>query len=262
MGNILGVVDEDGTVVAKYSYAAYGKTTITLNQSSIANINPFRFKCCYQDDESGMYCINGRYYIPEWGRWLTLDKSSIDFLTVGKHDPYGLNTLSPVMSELKTDIPAYTVPKNDFNVVRTERQAAPSFYFSPTNGPVQVECVTVHAAYARGGLGLSLSGDNSGMGLSFASLEIGAADVDFNIPFGETNCGLIINLGACKAEASVGLGISARATLIDGEFGLKFGDSMIKFGAYAGVGIDIGITNEGAIFGMGFGPGFYIALEF
>lgn len=262
LGNILGVVDEDGTVVAKYSYAAYGKTTITLNQSSIANINPFRFKCCYQDDESGMYCINGRYYIPEWGRWLTLDKSSIDFLTVGKHDPYGLNTLSPVMSELKTDIPAYTVPKNDFNVVRTERQAAPSFYFSPTNGLVQVECVTVHAAYARGGLGLSLSGDNSGMGLSFASLEIGAADVDFNIPFGETNCGLIINLGACKAEASVGLGISARATLIDGEFGLKFGDSMIKFGAYAGVGIDIGITNEGAIFGMGFGPGFYIALEF
>ncbi len=114
LDNIIGIVDENGTLVGKYSYTAFGKTTVTLNQFGIASLNPFRFKCCYQDYESGMYFINGRYYIPEWGRWLTYDKSSIDFMSVGKHNPFGLNTLCPVTYNPGTEIPAYNVPKNEF----------------------------------------------------------------------------------------------------------------------------------------------------
>lgn len=61
-----------------------------------------------------MYFINGRYYIPEWGRWLTYDKSSIDFMSVGKHNPFGLNTHCPVTYKPGAEIPAYNVPNNEF----------------------------------------------------------------------------------------------------------------------------------------------------
>ena len=61
-----------------------------------------------------MYFINGSYYIPEWGRWLTYDKSSIDVMSVGKHNPFGLNTLCPVTYKPRTEIPAYNVPNNEF----------------------------------------------------------------------------------------------------------------------------------------------------
>ena len=131
LGNVIGIVDENGTLVAKYSYAAFGNTTITLNQSGIASVNPFRFKCCYQDDESGMYCINGRYYIPEWGRWLTLDKESIDFTSVGKENPFGLNTLCLVTSNLGTELATYTVPDNIFTKFRPHWE----WEWFATNGP-------------------------------------------------------------------------------------------------------------------------------
>ncbi len=78
LGNILGIINSLGVVVAKYSYTAYGTPTITLDTDSIGSLNPFRFKGYYYDTESQMYYCNARYYVPAWGRWLTPD--SADYL--------------------------------------------------------------------------------------------------------------------------------------------------------------------------------------
>ncbi len=78
LGNILGIINSLGVVVAKYSYTAYGTPTITLDTDSIGSLNPFRFKGYYYDTESQMYYCNARYYVPQWGRWLTPD--SADYL--------------------------------------------------------------------------------------------------------------------------------------------------------------------------------------
>ena len=58
------------------AYDAYGKCTVILNMSGLANINPFRYKGYYFDSESGMYYCHTRYYVPEWCRWLNADHPS------------------------------------------------------------------------------------------------------------------------------------------------------------------------------------------
>ena len=73
--NILGIVNETGELVVKYSYDAYGNInsiTGTLAQT-IGVQNPFRYKGYYYDTETKMYYCISRYYIPEWCRWLNND---------------------------------------------------------------------------------------------------------------------------------------------------------------------------------------------
>ena len=73
MQTILGIVDSVGQLVVKYNYTAYGKVTVTKDTDGLASINPFRYKGYYFDQETGMYYCHTRYYVPEWGRWLSSD---------------------------------------------------------------------------------------------------------------------------------------------------------------------------------------------
>ena len=78
--NIIGITDINGKIVVKYSYDAWGaiKSIIDTSSSGIGKLNPFRFKGYYYDNESSMYYCKTRYYVPQWGRWLSPD--SIEYL--------------------------------------------------------------------------------------------------------------------------------------------------------------------------------------
>ncbi len=73
--NILGIVDENGERLVGYESNAYGNTYVYFDNStnSLAEINPFRYKGYYFDEESQMYYCTTRYYVPEWCRWLNID---------------------------------------------------------------------------------------------------------------------------------------------------------------------------------------------
>ena len=68
----------NGIDYAEYSYDAWGKCTIKSNTDNIANINPFRYRGYYYDEEISLYYLNARYYDPEVGRFISAD--SIDYL--------------------------------------------------------------------------------------------------------------------------------------------------------------------------------------
>lgn len=78
--NILGIIDETGTLVVKYDCDAWGNNqTITGTlATTMGEVNPFRYKGYYYDSETNMYYCKSRYYVPEWCRWLNAD--SIDYL--------------------------------------------------------------------------------------------------------------------------------------------------------------------------------------
>ena len=78
--NIIGITDINGKIVVKYSYDAWGalKNIEDTSSSGIGKLNPFRFKGYYYDNESSMYYCKTRYYVPQWGRWLSAD--SIEYL--------------------------------------------------------------------------------------------------------------------------------------------------------------------------------------
>ena len=76
-----------GQVVAKYSYDAWGKCTVTnASGYTVGEKNPFRYRGYYYDTETGLYYLNSRYYSPEFGRFISADNQ----LSIGD-DLTGLN---------------------------------------------------------------------------------------------------------------------------------------------------------------------------
>ncbi len=81
-GDVVGVLDESGTLKNEYDYDAFGNA-ITEKETVK---NPYRYAGYYQDTESGLYYLRSRYYNPKTARFLTEDTAS------GKYtDPLSLN---------------------------------------------------------------------------------------------------------------------------------------------------------------------------
>ena len=77
--DIIALLDNDGNVVVKYVYDAWGVCyTIVLddNATDIANLNPFRYRSYYYDIETNLYFLKTRYYDPEICRFITIDDIS------------------------------------------------------------------------------------------------------------------------------------------------------------------------------------------
>ena len=88
--DIVALLDNSGAVVVKYKYDAWGNCNITVvdpNASTIANLNPFRYRSYYFDTETGFYFLKTRYYDPVIGRFMTID--DIRYL-----DPESINGLN------------------------------------------------------------------------------------------------------------------------------------------------------------------------
>lgn len=78
--DIIGIVDSNNNIVVKYYYNAYGKIINKVDTSGInlSDINPFRYRGYYQDNETGWYYLNSRYYDVETLRFITMD--DVDYL--------------------------------------------------------------------------------------------------------------------------------------------------------------------------------------
>ena len=80
-GDITGITDSSGNIIAEYVYNSWGKVLNVLDSTgneitdvnNIAHINPLRYRGYYYDSELGLYYLNARYYDPETGRFLNAD---------------------------------------------------------------------------------------------------------------------------------------------------------------------------------------------
>lgn len=73
LNNILGLIDENGEIVAKYYYDAYGYSLGSDYYNNQAIYNPIGYKGYYHDSEIDMYYCKSRYYVPKLCRWLNMD---------------------------------------------------------------------------------------------------------------------------------------------------------------------------------------------
>ena len=100
-GNIVGILDNTGKVVVKYTYDAWGNHGIEILDSScetLGNLNPFRYRGYYYDTETELYFLKTRYYDPEIGRFMNID--GIEYLapeTVNGLNLYAYCGNNPVM---------------------------------------------------------------------------------------------------------------------------------------------------------------------
>lgn len=72
-GDITAITDNEGNIIAKYRYDAWGKVLSTTGNTEIANLNPFRYRGYYYDAETQLYYLNSRYYDPETCRFINAD---------------------------------------------------------------------------------------------------------------------------------------------------------------------------------------------
>ena len=80
-GDITAIMSYTGTVVAKYTYDAWGKllsvrdgnNANVTSATHIANLNPFRYRGYIYDTETGLYYLNSRYYDASVGRFISPD---------------------------------------------------------------------------------------------------------------------------------------------------------------------------------------------
>lgn len=72
MNDIIGITDTSGKTVAHYAYDEWGNETYN-DTSTIAKINPLRYRGYYQDNETSYYYLLSRYYNSEIGRFINAD---------------------------------------------------------------------------------------------------------------------------------------------------------------------------------------------
>ncbi len=89
LGDVIGIYDTSGALVAKYIYDAWGNCTIAgeTTNNALAHANPIRYRGYYYDDDTGLYYLNTRYYSPKWRRFISPD--STEYL-----DPETVNGLN------------------------------------------------------------------------------------------------------------------------------------------------------------------------
>lgn len=82
-GDVIRIYDETGNVVCEYIYDAWGNVIDIQGEENIAKINPFRYRGYYQDNETGFYYLQSRYYDSYVGRFLNADAMVILDATFG-----------------------------------------------------------------------------------------------------------------------------------------------------------------------------------
>ena len=96
-GDVVKILNTSGTVVATYTYDAWGKVTNSGNV--VGQYNPIRYRGYYYDTDTGFYYLQSRYYDPAIKRFINADDASLigvngDFISLNLYS-YCLN--NPVM---------------------------------------------------------------------------------------------------------------------------------------------------------------------
>ena len=100
-GDIIGLIDKNGTEVVSYTYDTWGKP-ISIEGSlkdTVGVKNPYRYRGYRYDSETGLYYLNARYYNPELGRFINADAIGGEIGTVLSHNGFAYCMNNPVNME-------------------------------------------------------------------------------------------------------------------------------------------------------------------
>ena len=107
-GDILRIYDENGNAVSEYVYDAWGNVVAIQGSKEIAQANPFRYRGYYQDNETGFYYLQSRYYDSYVGRFLNAD-DTVSLGITGTSLAYNLFSYCENSPVIYKDETGYTV---------------------------------------------------------------------------------------------------------------------------------------------------------
>ena len=72
-GDIVKIINQSGMEVANYVYDAWGNIKSISGNTTLKDLNPFRYRGYVYDEESSLYYLQSRYYDPFTGRFINAD---------------------------------------------------------------------------------------------------------------------------------------------------------------------------------------------
>ena len=87
MNDVLAITDTNGDIVGNYEYDAWGK--VLTADTDLAKQNPLRYRGYYNDNETGYYYLQSRYYDSSICRFINADIPEIS--QMAKDIPVGTN---------------------------------------------------------------------------------------------------------------------------------------------------------------------------
>ena len=94
-GDIIAILDSNGTCVVEYEYDAWGRCSIIKDTNTIAYINPLRYRGYYYDSDTDLYYLQSRYYDANTGRFINADEP--EMILEGVYNLFSYCENNPVM---------------------------------------------------------------------------------------------------------------------------------------------------------------------
>ena len=97
-GDIVSILDSNGSLVVEYKYDAWGKPLSSAGTlaDTLGKRNPFRYRGYVFDEETGLYYLRSRYYNPAVGRFVNVDENVGNYGGLFSHNTYAYGANSPV----------------------------------------------------------------------------------------------------------------------------------------------------------------------
>ena len=72
---VISLFDNADALVVEYEYDAWGKPIAATGSlaATPGKRNPFRYRGCVYDEETGLYYLRSRYYNPATGRFVNME---------------------------------------------------------------------------------------------------------------------------------------------------------------------------------------------
>ena len=104
-GDVIALIDSNGTQVVKYAYDAWGKPISKTGSlaSTLGTIQPFRYRGYVFDEETGLYYLQTRFYDPSVCRFVNADDHAVRNL-------YSYTDNSPICNEDRTGTESIAIP--------------------------------------------------------------------------------------------------------------------------------------------------------
>ena len=98
-GDIVGIVDANGTLVVEYKYDAWGKPVSMTGSlsASLGILNPFRYRGYVWDGETGYHYLRSRYYTSVGCRFINADTVLGKASVLGSHNLFAYCASNPLV---------------------------------------------------------------------------------------------------------------------------------------------------------------------
>ena len=158
--DIIGILDNNMNQIVSYTYDTFGRTLSIIDgngnaitdTSNIGWKNPYRYRSYRYDYEAGLYYLNSRYYVPEWGRFLNEDGTFYGGYAIIEHNLFTYCSNNPTnYCDHSGTFSILSIAKNIGDLISKciQNLSVPIVATNMTNNVIKTSSISNNSGYTR-----------------------------------------------------------------------------------------------------------------